>query len=112
MATATVSPVLRRARIGVFILFMTNGMVWANIAPRFPEIRTHLGLSYGQFGLAVMFSGFGALAFGLAAAPLIRRFTSARVGLFSMVLMSLGALLAVLVPNGYLFALCFFAIGA
>jgi MFS family permease len=112
MAFTAVSPVLRRARVGVFILFMTNGMVWANIAPRFPEIRTNLGLSYGQFGLAVMFSGFGALAFGLAAAPVIRRFTSARVGLFSMIMMSAGALLAVLAPNGYLFALCFFAVGA
>jgi len=112
MAAVAVDPVLRRARLGVTLIFMTNGMVWANLAPRFPEIRTNLGLSYGQFGIAVMFSGFGALTFGLAAAAIIRRFSSARVGLVGMTLMSLAAVIAVMVPNGYLFAAAFFVLGA
>src|SRR4051794_499455 len=107
-----VAPELRRARVAVFALFMTNGMIWANLAPRYPEIRTELGLTYGHFGLAVMFSGFGAIAVGLTAAAFIRRFTSARVGVVSMCLMAVAALLVVLAPNGYVFAALLFALGA
>jgi len=107
-----VAPQLKRARLGVFILFMTNGMIWANLAPRYPEIRTGLGLTYGQFGLAVMFSGLGAIAVGLTAAAFIRRFNSARVGVVSMSLMAVAALVAVLAPNGYVFAALLFTLGA
>ena len=107
-----VAPDLRRARVAVFALFMTNGMIWANLAPRYPEIRTQLGLSYGQFGLAVLFNGFGAIAIGLTAAAVIRRFTSARVGVVSMCLMAVTAVFVVLAPNGYVFAALLFAMGA
>lgn len=107
-----VAPELKRARFGVFVLFMTNGMIWANLAPRYPEIRTDLGLSYGQFGLAVMFAGLGAITVGLSAAAFIRRFNSARVGVTSMVAMAIAAVLAVLAPNGYIFAALLFALGA
>lgn len=91
---------------------MTNGMVLANLAPRFPEIRVELGLSYGQFGLALLFSGFGALALGLTAAASIRRFTSARVGVVAMCFMAIAALFVVLAPNGYIFAALLFTMGA
>lgn len=111
MAVA-VAPKLRRARIGVFALFMTNGMIFANLAPRYPEIRTELGLSYGQFGLAVLFNGFGAIAVGLTAAAVIRRFTSARVGVVAMSLMAIAAFVLVLSPNGVVFAALLFTMGA
>jgi len=111
MAT-TVAPQLRRARLGVTLLFITNGMIWANLAPRYPEIRRSLGLSYGQFGLAVMCTGFGAIAVGLTAAAFIRRFNSARVGVSSMILMAIAALVAVLAPNGLVFAALLFTLGA
>jgi len=110
--STSVAPTLSRARLGVTLLFMTNGMIWANLAPRYPEIRRGLGLSYGQFGLAVMFSGFGTIAVGLTAAAVIRRFSSARVGVASMIVMAFAALLAVLAPNGLVFALMLFTLGA
>ena len=110
--TIGAAPELRRARLGVTLLFMTNGMIWANLAPRYPEIRRSLALSYGQFGLAVMFGGLGAIAFGLTAAAVIRRFTSRLVGVTFMILMAVGALLAVLAPNGIIFAIILFSIGA
>lgn len=104
--------VLSRARLGVVLLFVTNGLIWSNLAPRYPEIRANLGLSYGQFGTAVMFGGIGAMIVGLSAAAVIRRFRSARVAVVSMVLMSLGAVLAALAPNGILFAAALFTVGA
>ncbi len=91
---------------------MSNGLVWANLAPRYPEIRTSIGLTYGEFGTAVMFGGLGALALGLTAAALIRRFTSARVGVTAMIAMAGAAALVPLAPNGIVFALLLFALGA
>lgn len=112
MARTAVAPELRRARLGVTLLFMTNGLIWANLAPRYPEIRAHLGLTYGQFGLAVTFGGLGAIAFGLTAGAVIRRYTSRLTGVVTMVAMAIGALLATLAPNGILFALALFTVGA
>jgi len=103
---------LRRARLGVTLLFMTNGLVIANLAPRYPELRTSIGLSYGELGLAIMFAGAGALTFGLSAAALIRRFSSARVGAVSMIAMSIAAALATFSPNGFVFAAVLFIVGS
>src|SRR5690606_20891963 len=36
---------LRRARVGVALLFLTNGALFANILPRYPEIKASLGLA-------------------------------------------------------------------
>lgn len=109
---ATVAPHLRRARLGVALMFITNGLIWANLAPRYPEIRRAVDLSYGQFGTALMFTGIGAMVVGLSAAALIRRFTSAGTATVAMVLQSLGAVAASLAPNGWLLAAALFFLGA
>jgi MFS family permease len=103
---------LRRARLGVTLIFMSNGLVWANLAPRYPEIRTSIDLTYGEFGTAVMFGGLGAIAVGLTVAALIRRYTSARVGVSAMIAMAIAAALVPLAPNGIVFAALLFALGA
>lgn len=110
--TAGVAPHLRRARLGVSLMFITNGLIWANLAPRYPDIRRAIDLSYGQFGTALMFTGIGAMVIGLTAAALIRRFTSARTATVAMVLQSLAALAASFAPNGWLFAAALFCLGA
>ena len=43
----------RRARTATAALFFTNGALFANLLPRYPEIKADLGLSNTQFGLAV-----------------------------------------------------------
>jgi MFS family permease len=96
----------------VTLLFLSNGMIWANLAPRYPEIRTSIGLTYSQFGLAIMFSGFGAIVFGLTAAALIRRYTSARVGVSTMIAMAVVAVFAAMSPNGIVLAAVLFTLGA
>lgn len=60
-------------------MFLTNGALFANLLPRYPEIKADLGLSNAAYGVAIAAFPVGALVAGLAAAPLIRRFRSARV---------------------------------
>ena len=43
----------RRARVATAALFLTNGALFANLLPRYPEIKADLGLSNTAFGLAV-----------------------------------------------------------
>ncbi len=69
----------RRARLAVAVLFFTNGAVFANLLPRLPEIKTDLALSNAAYGGSMAAFSGGALAAGLTAATLIRRYRSSRV---------------------------------
>ncbi len=97
-------PALRRARVGVTLLFLTNAIAYANIVPRLPEIRVDLGLSYTQFGLAIAMMPVGALVLGLSAGALIRRFHSGNVATWGMVLLAVSVLVAGIAPTGLVFA--------
>ena len=57
-----------RARIAVAALFLTNGALFANLLPRFPEIKTDLAMSNAGYGVAVAAFSAGALMAGLTAA--------------------------------------------
>lgn len=102
----------RRARAAVATLFLTNGAVFANIIPRYPEIKAALGLDNAAYGLAVAAFPAGAVVAGLAAATLIRRFGSGRVAVVGMVLTGLGVLAAGVAPGVALFAVGLFFGGA
>lgn len=102
----------RRARIAVSALFLTNGALFANILPRYPEIKSALGLDNLGYGFAIAAFPAGAIAAGLLAAMLIRRFGSARIAVIGTVLTSLGLLSAALAPSGVLFAVALFLGGA
>jgi MFS family permease len=69
----------RRARLAVAALFLTNGAIFANLAPRFPELKADLALSNTGYGIVVAAFPVGALIAGVAAGALVRRFTSARL---------------------------------
>jgi MFS family permease len=84
----------RRARLAVNILFFTNGAIFASLLPRYPDIKTGLGLTNAAFGLAVAAFPLGALLAGLSAGMLVRRFRSSRVAIVATVFASLGILLA------------------
>jgi MFS family permease len=103
---------LRRARLAVALLFFTNGAVFANLLPRYPQIKDALDLSNAQFGVAVAAFPLGALVAGLAAAGLIRRLRSSRVAVIGMVLLSGGVLLAGLAPSWILLIVVMFGSGA
>ena len=103
---------VRRARIAVGALFFTNGALFANLVPRFPEIKAELGLGNAAYGLSVAAFPAGALVAGLAAGALIRRFGSARVAVTGTAIVGLGALAAGLAPWVIAFALALFVAGA
>lgn len=102
----------RRARIAVAALFLTNGAVFANLVPRYPEIKTDLGLSNSAYGAAVAAFSAGALAAGLTAAALIRRYRSSRVAVVGTIGIGVFVVLAGVATSPVLFAAGLFAAGA
>ena len=91
---------VRRARVAVAVLFLTNGAIFANLLPRYPAIKSDLGLTNAQFGAAVAAFPLGALLAGLAAGVLIRRFGSTRTAIACTVLAGIGILIAGVAPSG------------
>jgi fucose permease len=106
------APVDQRARIAVAVLFLTNGAMFTNLLPRYPEIKASLQTSNTVFGLSVAAFPAGAMLSGLAAAALIRRFTSARVAVLSSLVIGLFTALAGMAPVAWAFALALFIAGA
>ena len=84
------SPEATRARFGVAVLFFTNGALFANLLPRYPEVLRELDLTNAAFGLAVAAFPLGALLAGLSAGFLVRRFRSSRVAVVATALTAIG----------------------
>ena len=101
----------RRARVAVAALFLTNGALFANLLPRYPEIKADLGLSNAAYGVAVAAFSVGALVTGPLAASLIRRFRSARVAVFGSAGIAVFAWLAGVAPSAVTFAAALFVAG-
>ena len=102
----------RRARIAVSALFLTNGALFANLLPRYPEIKADLAMSNAAYGAAVASFSAGALLAGPTAGVLIRRFRSSRVALATTVALAALILVAGLAGTPVLFAVALFAAGA
>ena len=100
-ATSTVPPTaqLRRARTAVGACFFVNAVLYANLIPRFPELKAELGLSNAALGAALAALPLGALLAGLSSAPLIRRFGSARVASAGLTLLAAAVWAAASAPN-------------
>ena len=103
---------VRRARLAVAAMFFTNGALFANLIPRYPEVKADLGLSNAAYGLSVAAFPTGAIVAGLAAGVLIRRFGSARVAVAGTLLTGAGVLAAGLSPAALLFGAALFLAGA
>jgi MFS family permease len=102
----------RRARAATAALFLTNGALFANLLPRFPEIKSDLGMSNSVYGVSIAAFSGGALIAGPTAAALIRRFTSSRVAVFGTILIAVFAFLAGVAPLAGTFAAAMFVAGA
>jgi MFS family permease len=102
----------RRARVAVAALFLTNGAIFANLVPRLPELKTELGLTNAEYGVVVAAFPAGALVAGLAAAQVIRRFTSGRVAVVGTVGIAALVLVAAASPTPVTAAAALFAGGA
>ncbi|MER6676750.1 MFS transporter [Streptomyces sp. NPDC000983] len=106
------APAERRARVAVAVLFFTNGALFANLLPRYPQIKADLGIGNAAYGLAVAAFPAGAIAAGLAAGVLIRRLGSARAAVGGTLVTGAGILVAGLADSVALFAGALFMAGA
>lgn len=103
---------LSRARAGVATLFFTNGAFFANLAPRYPEIKSDLAMGDAVYGLAVAAYPAGALGAGLLAATLVRRFTSRTVAVVGTAFAAFALLGAGVAPTAVMFAVALALAGA
>ena len=106
MSTALAPPSTesRRARTAVAALFLTNGALFANLIPRFPEIKADLALDNAAYGVAIAAFPAGAVVAGLAAAVVIRRLGSGRAAVLGTILTAIGTVLAGFSPSLLVFA--------
>jgi MFS family permease len=102
----------RRARIATAALFLTNGALFANLLPRYPEIKDDLHLSNAVYGVAIAAFSGGALIAGLSAATLIRRFRSARVAVVGTIGIAAFIVVATMAPSAVVLAAALFIAGA
>ena len=102
----------RHARLAVAALFFTNGALFANLIPRYPQIKADLELGNAAYGLAVAAFPTGAIVAGMAAGIVIRRFGSARVAVAGKLVTILGVLAAGLAPSVLVLAAALFLAGA
>jgi MFS family permease len=103
---------LRRARVAVGACFFVNAVLYANLVPRFPDVKAELGLSNVSLGTALAALPLGALLAGLSSAALIRRFGSARVASFGLVALAAAVWAAAAAPNWPAFAGALLVAGA
>jgi MFS family permease len=106
------SPAATRARGAVAALFFTNGALFANVVPRYPDLKADLGLSNAAFGSAVAANGLGALAFGLIAGVLVSRWGSVRVAPVTVVATAGNLVLLGVAPSWPALAAVLFLAGA
>lgn len=87
-------------------MFFTNGVLFSNLLPRYPEVKEAFALSDTAFGLLVICFPIGAILAAATAAPIVRRFGARRVTSAGTVL--LAAILAVAggSPTAWFFAIC------
>jgi len=109
--TESVLPVVRRARWGVSLLFLTNAVVYASVVPRFPQLKADLGMTNTVLGLVIAAGPLGALLAGLVATQVVGRWGSARTGVVASALMSLNLLSIGFAPNAWLLATGLFVAG-
>jgi MFS family permease len=102
----------RRARIATAALFLTNGAIFANLLPRYPEIKADLHLSNAVYGAAIAAFSGGALVAGLAAAALIRRYHSSRVAVVGTIGLAVFVVIAGLATTPLVLAAALFIAGA
>lgn len=102
----------QRARIAVAALFLTNGALFANLLPRYPEIKSDLHLSNAVYGAAIAAFSGGALVAGLAAAALIRRYRSSRVAVAGTIGIAVFVIVAGLATTPVVLAAALFVAGA
>lgn len=100
-----------RARWGVSLMFFTNGLLVANLLPRYPEVKAAYALSDAAFGLLVIAMPLGAMAAAALAGPAVRRYGPRTVTAVGTALIAGALVLAVQSPTVLVFALFLAVVG-
>ncbi len=102
----------RQARVAVAAVFLTNGALFANIVPRYPQLKDELAMTNVVLGTVIAAMPLGALVAGLLASAAIRRFRSSRVATFGIVLYAAATMLVAVAPAWAALAAVMFVLGA
>ena len=94
------------------MLFFTNGALFANVVPRYPDLKAELGLSNAALGSAVAAYGLGALVVGMVAGVLVSRWGSVRVAPVTTVAIAANLVLLGLAPSWVALAMALFVAGS
>ena len=106
------TPTPRRARLGVSLLFFSNGVLCASLLPRYPEVKAAFGLGEAGFGLLVVAFAVGSILAAGAGAPLLRRMGTRRVTAIGSLLLGAALALAAASPAVGLFVVAMGLAGA
>nr|WP_110754667.1 MFS transporter [Phyllobacterium leguminum] len=87
LADAGRSGYLPKERLAVWLLFLVNGFIVGNWAPKIPEFAERLHLDKSELGLMILVFGVGSLVMMPVAGMQIARLGSARVSKISAVLL-------------------------
>ncbi|MFI5493785.1 MFS transporter [Actinoplanes sp. NPDC051859] len=110
--SALISRQARQARAAVAAVFLTNGALFANVVPRYPQLKSDLGVSNAVLGTALAAMPLGALLAGLFAAAAIRWWGSARVAALGIVALAASTLLIAVAPHWTVLAGVLAVVGA
>lgn len=110
-AALSPSPLFPPTRVAVSLLFLLNGFMMGNWAPKIPEFATRLQISESGIGLMLLVFGVGSLAMMPVAGSQIARYGSDRVVKVATVLFIPTLLLITLAPNIWTGAVAVFLFG-
>lgn len=99
------------ARIAVSLLFLANGFMMGNWAPKIPEFADRLAISESGIGLMLLVFGVGSLMMMPVAGSQIARFGSRKVVEVATILFIPTLLLVTLAPNIWTAAIAVFLFG-
>ncbi|GAA4987505.1 MFS transporter [Kitasatospora paranensis] len=103
---------VRRARVGIALVFAVHGAVTGTFATRIPWIQDHLGLSPGQLGLALVAPAVGSFLAMPLAGRIVHRFGGRAAVRGLLMLWTLALALPAITPNLGLLWVSLFVYGA
>ncbi|GAA1259084.1 MFS transporter [Janibacter melonis] len=101
-----------RARTGVSLMFLTNGVLFSALLPRYPEIKAAFDLTNSQFGLFVVAFPMGALVAAGLGGRVIRRLGVLRTNAVGSVLLAVALAIAAASGSVWSFAAMLLLAGA
>lgn len=99
-----------RARLGVSLNFLTNGLM-LNLLPRLPEVKDRFGLGDGAYGLMMAATGVGAILAFAFPARVIARFGALKTALAGTLISAMLLVVAGVAPHPAVFAAALLGMG-